>query len=123
MNNDIGDKQAQALDAGTLGRLMRLLLGQRGRLQRMLDWLYGYDYFICYRWSDGRTYAIALAEQLETNGFKCFLDSEDYVKGDNWKKIGERSLKKTSRLVFVGSMEAVCPTKARRPTTTPSYEN
>ena len=80
-------------------------IGRRAVLQRVLDSLYGYDYFISYRWSDGRIYAVALAEQLQRKGFNCFLDSEDYLKGDNWKRVGEHALKKTTRLVLVGSPE------------------
>jgi hypothetical protein len=85
----------------------------RGWFQRILDWFYGYDYFISYRWSDGRVYGIALAEQLEQQGFDCFLDSADFAKGDNWKRIGERALRKTSRLVLVGSPHAVRPDPPR----------
>jgi WD40 repeat protein len=90
-------------------------LNRRGPIERILDWFYGYDYFICYRWSDGRLYALALAQRLKKEGFDCFLDSASYVKGDNWKRVGERSLKRTSRLVLVGSPEAVRPTPPRDP--------
>jgi WD40 repeat protein len=87
----------------------------RSWFQQILDWFNGYDYFISYRWSDGRLYAVALAEQLKKLGFACFLDSADYAKGDNWKKIGERALKKTSRLILVGSPHAVRPDPPREP--------
>lgn len=80
-------------------------VAERQWSQRVVDWLFGYDYFISYRWSDGRSYAVALAEQLQQAGFDCFLDSQEYLKGENWKKAGERSLRKTSRLVLVGSPE------------------
>jgi len=46
---------------------------------------FGFDFFVSYSWRDGREYAIALTEQLKTRGFKCWLDSEDYVKGDDWR--------------------------------------
>ncbi len=93
----------------------------RGPFQRILDWFYGYDYFISYRWTDGRIYAVTLAEQLKQQGFDCFLDSADYAKGDNWKTIGERWLKKTSRLVLVASPHAVRPVPPRAPGRHPVY--
>jgi hypothetical protein len=102
---------AQTNEAEIVERIARQT--QRGWFQRILDWFYGYDYFICYRWSDGRVYAVALAEQLKQQGFDCFLDSADYSKGDNWKTVGERALKKTSRLVLVGSTHAVRPDPPR----------
>ncbi len=107
----------QTNDVEVLDRVARL--SRRGWFERILDWFYGYDYFITYRWSDGRVYAVALAEQLEQQAFDCFLDSADYAKGDNWKKIGERALKKTSRLVLVGSPHAVRPVPPREPGTDP----
>lgn len=83
-------------------------LRQRGLWQRINDWLFGYDYFISYRWSDGRAYAVSLAERLkhQDHGFECFLDSIEYLKGDNWVTVGERALKKTTRLILIGSPEA-----------------
>ena len=32
-----------------------------------------------------------LAEELEAQRLECFLDSEDYDTGDNWKVAGERA--------------------------------
>lgn len=75
----------------------------RSLFQRLADWLFGYDFFISYTWSDGRKYALQLKERLEDSGFKCFLDSSDYAKGDNWREQGRRALKRTSRLVLVGT--------------------
>ncbi|HWA10056.1 MAG TPA: toll/interleukin-1 receptor domain-containing protein [Opitutaceae bacterium] len=77
--------------------------GPRSPMQRILDWLFGRDFFISYRWEDGRVYAAELARQLKAERFDCFLDSEGYIKGDNWRRIGERELRKTTRLVLVGS--------------------
>jgi hypothetical protein len=73
--------------------------------QRLLDWLFGRDFFISYRWSDARDYAWRLAERLKSEGYDCFLDSDGFLKGDNWEQIGDRELRKTSRLVLVGSPE------------------
>ena len=83
--------------------------GSRGWFQLALDWLYGFDYFISYRWKDGREYALDLAKKLEDSGFACFLDSKDSIKGRSWKDIGTRALAKTSRLILVASPKAVYP--------------
>ena len=80
---------------------------KRGVLQKLADFLFGYDFFISYCWADGRIYAVELQERLETLGFNCFLDSSDYAKGDNWRAAGRRALKKTSRLILVGTPEAL----------------
>ena len=80
---------------------------QRPLLQCAADFLFGYDYFISYAWSDGRAYAAALTRELEGMGFECFLDSEDYAKGDNWRMAGRRAIRKTARLILVGSPGAL----------------
>lgn len=76
-------------------------------LGRLINFVFGYDFFISYCWIDGRDYAVALARQLQDQGFECFLDSSDYAKGDNWKDQGRRALKKTSRLILVGTPKAL----------------
>jgi|CXWL01.1.fsa_nt_gi hypothetical protein len=76
-------------------------------LRRCSDFLFGYDYFISYAWVDGRAYALALKRELQSEGFECFLDSEDYLKGENWKIGGRRAIRKTSRLILVGSAGAL----------------
>src|SRR3954453_2603461 len=86
----------------TLDPLQRLGLFQRGA-----DFLFGYDFFISYCWADGRHYAQELQRKLKNQGFNCFLDSSDYAKGDNWRATGQRALKKTSRLILVGTPKAV----------------
>lgn len=80
---------------------------KRGLFQRLADFLFGFDFFISYCWADGRQYALELQRKLEESGFKCFLDSSDYAKGDNWRAAGRRALKKTSRLILVGTPKAV----------------
>jgi len=68
-----------------------------------VDRFFGYDFFISYRWEDGHTYALRLAAELKRRGFDCFLDSESYAKGENWKTAGAAAIRRTSRLVLVGS--------------------
>lgn len=82
-------------------------LQNRGFFQRVADFLFGYDFFISYCWADGRIYATELHRRLHGHGFKSFLDSSDYAKGDNWRMAGRRALKKTSRLILVGTPKAV----------------
>ncbi len=72
-------------------------------IRKIFDYLFGYDFFISYCWKDGREYALELNKKLESYGFKCFLDSSEYAKGDNWREQGSRALKKTSRLILVGT--------------------
>ena len=41
------------------------------------------------------------------HGFECFLDRQDYTKGDDWKLVGAWALKRTGRLVLVGTPKAL----------------
>lgn len=79
----------------------------RSLFRQAVDWVFGYDFFISYCWADGREYALALERKLEAQGFNCFLDSSDYAKGDDWRQQGRRALKKTSRLILIGSPAAL----------------
>jgi hypothetical protein len=74
--------------------------------QRRADALFGYDFFISYAHSDGETYAHELAKALSPR-FECFLDTQDYSSGDDWKVVGAWALKRTSRLVVVGTPAAL----------------
>lgn len=85
--------------AGTLER--------RPLLRRALDFIFGYDFFISYSWRDGATYANALARRLEADGFEVFLDRNDYATGDDWKKVGAWTLRRTGQLLLVGSPGAL----------------
>lgn len=82
-------------------------VGRRGIQRVLVDAVFGYDYFISYAWSDGRSYAVALAQALEDEGFVCFLDSREYAKGTNWRASGRRALRKTSRLLVVATRGAI----------------
>ena len=106
-------ERTRAHEADSAERTTRLT--RRDWVQAAVDWLYGYDYFISYRWNDGRVYAVNLAEQLVKSGYECFLDSSESIKGESWKQVGARALKKTSRLVLIGSPQAVRPDPPHRP--------
>ncbi|MCA8990754.1 MAG: toll/interleukin-1 receptor domain-containing protein [Planctomycetaceae bacterium] len=101
-------------DANSLTDEERLVgIRKRTIWQEVIDAIYGYDYFISYRWSDGRQYALQLAESLQGVGYNVFLDSEDYKPGENWRWGGQYALKHTSRLVFLATKDAVCDPQKR----------
>ena len=89
-------------------------------IKRFFDLIYrtifGFDYFIAYTWKDkdgrdqrnnpkqsGRFYAESLRKELqnEKHDLVCFLDSEDFEKGQNWQCSGQRALRGTSRLIVI----------------------
>jgi WD40 repeat protein len=80
---------------------------KRSLFQSAVDFLFGYDFFISCAWKDARTYAVALSAKLRTQGFECFLDSTEYAKGDDWRRTGKRALRKTSKLLLLGSPAAL----------------
>ena len=43
---------------------------------RLVDVIFGYDFFISYTWADGSKYAHSLCEKLKAQGFTVFLDEE-----------------------------------------------
>jgi tetratricopeptide (TPR) repeat protein len=82
-------------------------VGHHSLARRVLDLVFGYDFFISYSWSDGGNYATALTRQLRSHGFEVFLDRDDYASGDDWKKVGAWKLRRTGQLVLIGSPGAL----------------
>jgi tetratricopeptide (TPR) repeat protein len=74
--------------------------------RRILDFVFGYDFFISYAWSDATPYAAGLARQLEARRFAVFLDRTKYAAGDDWKKVGAWTLRRTGQLILIGSPAA-----------------
>src|SRR4029078_3204778 len=70
---------------------------------RLVDAIFGYDFFISYTWADGSKYAHSLYEKIKAQGFTVFLDEEEYPRGDNWNLLGRRALKKTRQLILVAT--------------------
>jgi len=70
---------------------------------RLVDVIFGYDFFVSYTWADGSKYAHSLYEKLKAQGFTVFLDEEEYARGDNWTLLGRRALRKTRQLVLVAT--------------------
>ena len=57
--------------------------GKHPLWRRLLDLIFGYDFFISYSWSDGGSYANALTHQLRALGFQVFgasTQDTDYQK-------------------------------------------
>jgi hypothetical protein len=74
--------------------------------RRLLDSIFGYDFFVSYTWSDGRAYAEALTRRMEQERFTVFLDRTKYSPGEDWKRVGAWTLYNTSQLIVVGSPAA-----------------
>lgn len=87
---------------------------RRSIWQRIVDAFFGYDFFISYAHADGGTYARGLAQRLKQRGFECFLDTENYARGDDWKRVGAWALRRTSRLVLVATPRALTSEPVRR---------
>ena len=62
---------------------------------RMVDVIFGYDFFVSYTWADSSKYAHSLYEKLKAQGFTVFLDDKDLL--------GGRVLKKTRQLILVAT--------------------
>jgi len=71
------------------------------------DYLFGYDFFISYSWSDGAAYPRQLMEQLTRNGYTIFLDSRDYVPGTDLRASTRRRVRMSRYLVLVLRPHAV----------------
>jgi hypothetical protein len=64
---------------------------------RLVDAIFGYDFFVSYTWADGSKYADSLYQKLTTQGFTVFLDEQEYSGGDNWTLLRRRD-RRTLRL-------------------------
>jgi hypothetical protein len=71
--------------------------------RRLVDVIFGYDFFVSYTWADGSKYAHSLYEKLKAQGFTVFLDEEEYARGDNWTLLGRRALRKTRQLILIAT--------------------
>src|SRR5262245_10278221 len=75
-------------------------------LQRVVDFVFGYDFFISYSHQDGLNYPTQLKTRLESAGFKIFLDQTDYVAGVDLRRETRRQVIKSKKLVVVGRAAA-----------------
>lgn len=78
-------------------------LSERAQLspQRLLDIVFGYDYFISYSHHDGLNYPRQLSERLKASGFSVFLDKEVYGGGDDLSAATRRRVRMSTYLVVV----------------------
>lgn len=76
-------------------------------IQKIINTINGYDFFISYTWSDGRAYAQELFKQLTAIGFVCFLDDVSFKKGDDWTLVGAIALRHTGKLLLVVTPEVI----------------
>jgi hypothetical protein len=78
-------------------------------LQRLRNWLWGYDFFISYQWSSGGRYATAPAERLRSSPEPCdvMLDKSEFTVGEDWKLQARVALRHTQRLIVIATRGAV----------------
>jgi len=72
-----------------------------GPVNRLLDWLFGYDYFLAHRSVDGKVYAEALHDALRAGGLDAFLDVKHYEAGRSLTAMQTRAIEKTTRLIII----------------------
>lgn len=70
-------------------------------LRTLVDLLFGFDFFISYAHGDGYNYPEVLTKILEQEGFKVFLDSREYVPGDDLKIATRRRIRMSRKLVVI----------------------
>jgi adenylate kinase len=97
--------QPQSRDSGPI---------RRSFWHRVIDAVFGYDFFVSYCWADGSGYAQKLAHRLAGEGFVVFFDRNDFVSGDNWQQIGDWTLRRTGKLVLVGTRQALTSVPVQR---------
>ncbi len=76
-------------------------------LERVADWLFGYDYFISYAHDDGTDYPKKLYRGLKEEGYSVFLDTSVYVAGDDLGAQTDRRIRMSRSLVVVAGPEAL----------------
>jgi WD40 repeat protein len=76
-------------------------------LERLREFLFGYDLFISYARVDAFRYATRLANQLIKKGFTCYLDQLDTVADERVPDKVKKAIRRSTRFVLVGSKGAV----------------
>jgi WD40 repeat protein len=95
-------------DAGTREDMAKPETFERaGLLQRAIDAVFGYDFFLSYSHSDGMAYPARLKNRLEAVGFKVFLDQTEYTPGIELQRETRRQVKKASKFVVVARPAAL----------------
>jgi WD40 repeat protein len=95
-------------DAGTREDMAKPETFERaGLLQRAIDAVFGYDFFLSYSHSDGMAYPARLKNRLEAVAFKVFLDQTEYTPGIELQRETRRQVKKASKFVVVARPAAL----------------
>jgi hypothetical protein len=71
-------------------------------IQTILNFVFGYDFFISYSHRDGQSYVKELRDRLEKVGFKVFLDVSEYAAGIDLRRDTVRQITKSRKLLIVG---------------------
>jgi hypothetical protein len=80
---------------------MTILSQPRRLLVWLADFLFGFDFFISYAHWDGSNYPETLARVLEEDGYRVFLDRNDYKAGDDLRILTRRYVHNSNSLVLV----------------------
>ena len=71
-------------------------------MTRLVDRVFGYDFFLSYSRSDGMHLPQRLKERLEQAGFRVFLDQTEYVAGADLRRETRRQVLKSRKIVIIG---------------------
>ncbi|MDU6804055.1 MAG: toll/interleukin-1 receptor domain-containing protein, partial [Bradyrhizobium sp.] len=71
-------------------------------ITRLVDRVFGYDFFLSYSRSDGMHLPQRLKERLEHAGFRVFLDQTEYVAGADLRRETRRQVLKSRKIVVIG---------------------
>jgi len=106
-----GNDQMSGASAGGAGRggsgsataadAHQVLRGRRFGSQTLIDWLFGYDFFLSYSHADGQRYILALKKALEAKGFRICVDLAEFTVGDSIGAITQRRVRMSRRLVLI----------------------
>ena len=72
-----------------------------GFLQRVSDFVFGYDYFISYKQDDGKNLPKRLADRLTEAGYRVFLDMTGYTAGDDLKQGTTRRVRMSAYTLLI----------------------
>src|SRR3954454_20647699 len=71
-------------------------------MTRLVDRVFGYDFFISYSHGDDMRLPRRLKERLEQAGFRVFLDQTEYVAGADLRRETRRQVVKSRNIVVIG---------------------
>lgn len=79
----------------------------RGPLERTVDWVFGYDFFVSYSHDDGFRLPRQLAALLKEAGFRVFLDQTEYFAGIDLGRETRRQVRNSRKIVILGRPSAL----------------